>query len=322
MPEEKTLPSTQEFLPIKEIKDGVIVLKNGTLRTIIMARGSEFELKSEAEQNGIIYSYQGFINSLTFPIQIVIRSKKLDLNTYLDKLQKKEEEQDNELLRSQTADYIEFIKYLLEVSSIMSKEFYVIVPFNPGGIQSIKKSNPLFGGSKEQNDEEIDKDFENNKVALLERTDLVVEGLQEVGLRVAQLNTEELIELFYSIYNPEEAQNQPIKNLEDLTTPILTTEKKEGEETQKPASPPASDRPSRDGSQGGPASPSQGGEAETPIAPVTPEKTAPGINQPTESPSPKETPQESQELPKETILPNNNPPDAQNNEPEGEFMNK
>ena len=210
--------STQAFLPIKEIRSNIIILKNDTLRTVIMVKASGFDLKSGNEQEAIISSFEGFINSLTFPVQILMRSKKVDLNPYLEMLKGRSQTEENDLLASQIEDYMDFVNVLTENYNIMSKAFYVIVPYNPGGFKKISFWSSLFGNSKEKSTG----NFEQNKVAVLEKTDLLINELQNVGLRAVQLNTQELIELFYAIYNPSSSQGEKITNLADLTTPVVT----------------------------------------------------------------------------------------------------
>lgn len=219
----KNIASTQSFLPFKEIRDGIIILKNDTLRAVLMVKASGFDLKSTNEQEAIIASFEGFINSLTFPIQILMRSKKVDLAPYLKSLKNRQELEENDLVAVQMEDYIEFIKELTTSYNIMSKTFYVVIPHNPGGFQKVSFWKGLFG---EQKNNTLP-NFEKEKIVLLERIDIVMNELQGVGLRATQLNTEELIELFYGIYNPEALEGEKINNLTDLTTPIITKQPKE-----------------------------------------------------------------------------------------------
>ncbi len=216
-----TAPSTQNYLDIEEIHNGVVILKNGGLRLVLMVSAINFSLKSEEEQNAIIYSFQGFLNSLAFPIQIVMQSRRLDLSSYLAKLKSKNKSEDNPLIRLQMTDYIGFVEQLLTVANIMEKKFYVVVPYQP---TIIKKENILQKiikiirpGPKKT---EI-VDFEMHRKELVHRTEVVAAGLGSVGLRAAQLNTLELAELYYSSYNPELATRQKIASLADITTPII-----------------------------------------------------------------------------------------------------
>ncbi len=224
--EQKQKASSQAFLDIAEIKDGIVVLKNGDLRSVLMARSTNFALKSEQEKNAIIYAYQGFVNSLNFPIQIIIRSKKLDLDNYINRLEELKNKQTNELLALQTTQYIEFIKGLLEVCNIMTKGFYIIVPQTPSIIEKGGFLSKMFGSvSKKQSLKKGQSNFEINKVKLLQRVDMVTSGLGSVGIRSTQLNTQELVELFYNIYNPGLAHREKLYDIRNLTPTIVKREK-------------------------------------------------------------------------------------------------
>ena len=195
--------STQQFVDIKEIKDGVVILKNGGLRRVLMVSGINFELKSEEEQNAIIYGYQDFLNSLDFSIQIVIHSRRLNIDAYLEKLEERLKLETNELLRSQIDEYIQFVSSFVAENEIMTKTFFVIIPYDiiqipKGGqkvLQLVKSGTPSAGHS-------IDQSLEEKIRQLDQRTDQVLQGLTQLGLRAVILNDEELIELFYNLYNP------------------------------------------------------------------------------------------------------------------------
>ncbi len=193
--------STQQFLEVKEIKQGVVVLKNNALRGVIMVSSLNFALKSKEEQNATIYQFQNFLNSLDFPIQTVIQSRKLNITGYLDKLKELEKEQKNELLKTQTAEYRNFIKELIVGSSIMSKNFFVIVPF-----VSIKIPGITSKGSGKTLAKSIDDQFQRAKSQLWQRMEFASMGLRRCGLKCIPLNTTELIELFWSLHHPEEAE--------------------------------------------------------------------------------------------------------------------
>jgi len=191
--------STQQFLEIEDIREGVLILKDKSLRGILAVSSLNFALKSEEEQNAIIYQFQNFLNSLDFPIQIYIQSRKLNLTGYIEKLKELEKKQRNELLRIQTREYIQFIESLLAESSIMSKNFYVIVPFFPFLVPGMR-------GKKEKSLSLSDVEFERAKTQLWQRMEFVAHGLRSCGLFCAPLNTLEIIELFWSIYHPKEAE--------------------------------------------------------------------------------------------------------------------
>jgi type IV secretory pathway VirB4 component len=214
------LASTQLHLNIAEIKDNVVVLKNGGLRAILQTSSVNFNLKSEEEQNSIIYSYQNFLNSLDFPIQIVIQSRKLDIDKYIENVKEASARHENPLLKQQTLEYAEYIQKLVEYADIMEKDFYVVVPYDPYRAQ---KLNPLekFMQSISSTDS-IDNikrrhhEFDELNRHLSERVGAVRTGLEGCNLRVAQLTTSQLIETFYRIYNPETSRNQKIEDLSKM----------------------------------------------------------------------------------------------------------
>ena len=193
--------STQQFLEVKEIKQGVVVLKNKALRGVLMVSSLNFALKSKDEQNATIYQFQSFLNSLDFPLQTLVQSRKLNITGYLDKLKELEKEQKNELLKTQTAEYRNFIKELIVGSSIMSKNFFVIIPF-----ASIEIPGITSRGSGKTLAKSTDDQFQRAKSQLWQRMEFVSMGLRRCGLKCIPLNTTELIELFWSLYHPEEAE--------------------------------------------------------------------------------------------------------------------
>lgn len=216
------ISSTQKYLKIAEIHDNTIILKDGSVRAVLQASSINFNLKSEDEKNAIIYSYQNFLNSLEFPIQILIRSKKLDIDKYVDSLKKIAERQKNQLLQRQTFEYIEYISRLIEYADIMEKKFYVVIPYDksldttkPGFFKQFWLSiNPEDSAAKFK---ERRKEFETLKKGLSQRVNQIKGGLEGVGLKADQLTTQQLIELFYNIYNPLLARNQKIENINDPT---------------------------------------------------------------------------------------------------------
>ncbi len=211
------LPATQTYLPIAEIKDGTVLLKDGTLRAVLLVSSINFALKSEDEQNALISSYVGFLNSLDFPIQIVMQSRKLQIQPYLDNLYKIEKELPNELLKIQIADYRAFVAELVEIGQIMTKRFYVVVPYDPlsnkkkGFVSRFKEviKPALTIRVKEERFRERKKDLDT-------RVRQVNGGLESMGLQVAELDTQSLIELYYTSYNPDIAFSQELQNIEEL----------------------------------------------------------------------------------------------------------
>lgn len=222
--------SSQTFLKISEIKDDTIILKNGGLRAILSISSINFNLKSEEEQNAIIYSYQGFLNTLEFPIQIVVRSKKLDIDEYLDTLRKKGEQQKNQLLQQQTFEYVDYIAKLVEYADIMDKEFFVVVPYDPFRAIKLNMLQKLFQSLNPRDSySEIKKrhdEFASLKKHLNQRINTAKIGLENCGLKAKQLDTKALIELFYNSYNPIVSRFQKAKNIDELNiaTDDQTTE--------------------------------------------------------------------------------------------------
>lgn len=212
--------STQTFLKIAEIRDDCVVLKNGGIRSVIKVSSINFNLKSEQEQNAIIYSYQAFLNTLDFPIQIVVRSKKLDIDDYLEKLKAKIEEQTNELLKRQTKEYVEYIAQLVEYADIMSKEFYVVVPYDPLRALNQNIIQKLFSNMNPRDtitgQKSRHKEFAELKKKLNSRVNTVSAGLQNCGLQIEVLKTKQLVEMYYNIYNPSVARYQKAKNIENV----------------------------------------------------------------------------------------------------------
>lgn len=195
--------STQEFLQIEKIKEGVVVLKNRGLRMILMASSLNFALKSDDEQNAIIYQFQSFLNSLDFFCQIVIQSRKINITGYLEKLKRLEEKEHNDLLKRQIEDYIKFIASLTEDSSIMQKSFYIVVPFSVLETQSSvgESTKKIIKAGEIKEDE-----FQRAKAQLWQRAEFVALGLQSCGLDVVPLDTSELIELFWSLHHIKESE--------------------------------------------------------------------------------------------------------------------
>lgn len=210
--------ATQIYMPISEIKESTVVLKNGGIRAILQTSSVNFNLKSEQEQNSIIYGFQNFLNSIDFPVQIVIRSKKLDIDNYLDNLNEITQKQENPLLKKQSLEYIEYIKKLVEYADIMEKNFFVIVPYDP-----LRAKDPsmwkifwqgIHPGDTLESIRQRHKEFDNLKKGLENRVNLVKAGLENCNLRVERLDTKALVELFFQIYNPDTARNQKLNTKE------------------------------------------------------------------------------------------------------------
>jgi type IV secretory pathway VirB4 component len=211
--------STQQFVDVERIKNGIVELKNGSIRAVVMVGGLNFELKSEEEQDGIIGAYQNFLNSLDFSLQILIHSRKLNIDRYLEKMQGIQEREENDLLRNQVSEYIAFVRGFVKENEIMAKNFFVVVPYDGGGVAEIKKGIsgilPFFGSKKDEAKEKQET-LEQKVMQLRQRVDQVVSGLERIGLRAIPLNDDELTELYYNLYNPETVEKQlPKKEKEE-----------------------------------------------------------------------------------------------------------
>ncbi|MDQ3089730.1 MAG: hypothetical protein M3Q24_01075 [bacterium] len=205
--------STQEFVPIKEVRDGILLLKDGGMRGIFLASSLNFALKSEDERTAILFQFQDFLNSLDFTVQIVVQSRKLDIRPYLALLEEQVKKQTNSLMRIQTGEYIEFIRNFAENTNIMTKHFFIVVPYDSAIIDN-STTQGIRGLLKTSTQSEVkisnQASFDENKTQLEERMSVVEQGLVRTGIRVARLGTEEVIELFYKAFNPGETE-KPIK---------------------------------------------------------------------------------------------------------------
>jgi type IV secretory pathway VirB4 component len=204
--------ATQDFVPVHEIRNGVVILKDGGYRGILMCSSINFSLKSEQEQQAIIGGFQSFLNTLDFTVQIVVHSRRMDIRPYLGLLQERMDKQETELMRLQLREYISFIHNFIEGADIMTKMFYVVVPYSSSTTSEVAKSiGNGFGFGKKKADksdgETVDTDFEEYRVQLEQRMALVAAGLASSGLRAIPLGTEEIIELMYRSFNLGEMEN-------------------------------------------------------------------------------------------------------------------
>lgn len=219
----KPSASTQRFIDIAQIQDDVVVMKDGTLRAVILTSSLNFSLKSEQEQNATVSSYVQFLNSLKFPIEIVIQSRRLNIENYLASLDQKYREQTNDLLKLQIADYRNFVAELIELGEIMSKRFYVIVPFAPSQDQQrgfMDRLQALFIPATKVTLQR--KKFLERRKQLMQRVDLVLSGLQGMGLNSLVLKTQNLIELYYESYNPDISEQQRLADMNKLDVERVT----------------------------------------------------------------------------------------------------
>jgi hypothetical protein len=220
--------STQNSLEIAAIRDGIVIMADGSFRAVVMAKSINFDLMSTTEQEAVEYAYQGFLNSLYFDVQILIRSRKIDMGPYLEKLAKVRNEMDNMLLSMLMEDYVYFIEDLVQQTNIMSKEFYIVVPFSGQidagkALQSSKKLfGGLLGGDKKSAIKIDEQSLEKAKTELTNRVQNVVNGLLQMSVQAMPLDTQELIELYYNTYNPDTATRQTLKQIESLNVPVVT----------------------------------------------------------------------------------------------------
>lgn len=203
---------TQDFVPIKEIQNGVIVLKTGGLRSVLMASSINLALKSADEQEAVIMQFQNFLNQLEFSVQIYIQSRKLDIRPYVVQLEDRIKKQTSDIMKIQINEYSEFIQKFVEDANIMTKTFYLVVPYQPGSTS--EKTSGLrkildFGGGGGSAQEKQTEALEEHYSQLEQRMSIVEQGLSRTGVQTAQLGTEELIELFYKIFNPSDI-NKPM----------------------------------------------------------------------------------------------------------------
>lgn len=223
--------STQNALQISEIRDGIAIMADGSFRAVVMCQSINFDLMSPQEREAVEFSYQGFLNSLYFPIQIFIRSQKVDLRPYLEKLDKIRTGQDNMLLGLLMEDYIAFLADIAQQTNIMDKKFYLVIKYPDLEVdvrRALKQSTSfftgvagLFGSGKAQHVTINENSLEKAKTELRNRVQAVMQGLAQCGIQSLPLDTEELIELYYDAYNPDTATRQQIKDFKDLTAPVV-----------------------------------------------------------------------------------------------------
>lgn len=222
--------STQNTLQIAEIRDGIVIMNDGSYRSVVMVKSINFDLMSPQEQEAVEYAYQGFLNSLYFPIQIFVRSQKVDLQPYIEKLDRIRTEHDNMLLALLMDDYIGYIEQLAQQTNIMDKKFYVVIPYFPvvDVQKALTQSKNFFTGfaqlfnNKENHVTINEAELEKAKAELRNRVQAVLGGLQQCNIQGLPLDTQELIELYYDTYNPDTATRQQLKNFNDLTADVVT----------------------------------------------------------------------------------------------------
>ena len=199
----KSKPATQDFVPVRDIKENVVVLKDGKMCTVLLASSINFALKSAEEQQAILSQFQSFLNTIDLSIQFYVQSRRLDITPYLAQLEARETVQDNDLMRIQVREYIQFIRTFTTEVDIMSKNFFIIIPYTPAGANLASGISSVFG-SKKGKVAFNEKQFEEYRIQLEQRATLVEQGLIRIGVRTVPLQNEELVELFYHIFNPSD----------------------------------------------------------------------------------------------------------------------
>lgn len=201
----------QQFVPVKEVRDGIVVMKDGSLATIVLVSSINLSLKSYDEQRATLMQFQGFLNTLDFPIQIVIQSRRYDVRPYIVTLQNRLREQTEPLLQVQTREYIQFIQTFTDQVNIMRKSFFVVIPYIPPVINQNKGIGKVFSFITKTNTTDGVSSFEEERSQIEQRMSVVEQGLTRLGLRIAQLGTQEAIELLYKTFNPGETTSQAQK---------------------------------------------------------------------------------------------------------------
>ncbi|HMO77616.1 MAG TPA: hypothetical protein PKA42_00475 [Candidatus Paceibacterota bacterium] len=196
----RTSSATQDFVAIKDIRDSVVLLKNGQMCSVLLASSINFALKSLDEQQAILHNFQSFLNTLDFSLQIYVQSRRLNIEPYLALLATRKDSQDNDLMRIQLREYIEFIRTFTTEVDVMSKSFFVIIPYTPAPINFTKGLTSFFTPGQKSTPEELM--FDEYKIQLEQRVSVVEQGLSRLGVRTIMLNNEDLVELYYHIYNP------------------------------------------------------------------------------------------------------------------------
>ncbi len=226
-PAAKNPNSTQSTLQLSEIRDGMVIMNDGSFRAVIACKSINFDLMSDREREGVEYSYQNFLNSLNFPVQILIRSQRVDIGPYIDKLIGIRRSQDNMLLGVLMDDYINFIDALSQEANIMEKSFYIVIPYFPKGdaVNFVEQGKGFFGklfARPKNTITHIDAGtYQKAKDEIKNRTDSVMAGLFQLGVQSMQLDTKSLGELYYNYYNPDTAVRQPLGNFDNMATTFV-----------------------------------------------------------------------------------------------------
>jgi len=217
----KRLASTQQHLDIHDIDQDTVILKNGGARLVLSCTAVNFNLLSEIEQDAIIAAYSALLNSLSFSIQVVIRSKKMDISFYLDKLKAVEEGQTNKFLKTRIASYRNYVEQLISKNEVLDKSFYVVIPYHEAILTT--SENPLKKLFPKREKVILNKSavLKKAKVQLEPKKEHLIKQFNKIGVKAKQLSTQELVELFYDIYNPDLARQQHLRGVEEYTVPLV-----------------------------------------------------------------------------------------------------
>jgi len=226
-PTPKNTSSTQSTLQLSELRDSMVIMNDGTFRAVVACKSINFDLMSDREREGVEYSYQNFLNSLNFPVQILVRSQRVDIGPYIDKLVDTRRSQDNMLLGVLMDDYISFIDALSQEANIMEKSYYIVIPYFPNGdaAKLLEQGKGFFGklfARPQNNITHIDAStYQKAKDEIKNRVDSVMAGLFQIGVQCVQLDTKSLGELYYNYYNPDTALRQPLGDFDNLATTFV-----------------------------------------------------------------------------------------------------
>lgn len=232
---DKIIYTTQDHLDILDIKDGYVVLKNGVVCAVLQTNAVNFDLLSEIEQDAIIAAFSMLLNSITFPIQIVIRSKKLDISKYIEKIQRVETKIQDPLLRHQAEAYRKFVQEVIKTNEVLDKKFYVVLPTRSSTPSQSGTSGPfdwvirLFGTPNKRHNFNFEKVLSEAKVELNPKVEHIMREFGRLGIKSRPMNTQELVELYFDIYNPSSSQGQRIRtSIDDYKTAIVNPAVMEG----------------------------------------------------------------------------------------------
>lgn len=219
MSQVKTIASTQQHLDIEDIRDDLVILKSGSAALVLQTNAVNFDLLSENEQDAMIFAYAALLNSLSFPIQVMVRSKIMDVSQYIFKLEEARRSQPNPALADMIGKYQNFIRNLISQNQVLDKSFYMVIPYQD---TSISGASPIPGGKKKTGNVDKWQVLEKAKVQLSPKRDHIIKQMARIGIRAWQLNTQQLVELFYDIYNPNVAREQKVAlETADYTVPIV-----------------------------------------------------------------------------------------------------